>query len=106
MPREVEKGGRRCTDIPMYSARERLGRLLNPTLSGLERDVGALLQDYGKICLEELADLSPMERREVYGMLGLTVEAHPAGKLEATWLLNASPSKVRSRSPRLCGLCP
>ncbi len=75
-------------------------------LSDLERDVGALLQDYERTCAEELADLSPEERREVYGMLGLTVEAHPDGKLEATWLLNATLSKVRSRSRRPCGLCP
>jgi hypothetical protein len=75
-------------------------------LSDLERDVEALLQDYERICVEELADLSPEERREVYGMLGLTVEAYPDGKLEATWLLNATLSKVRSRSRRPCGLCP
>jgi hypothetical protein len=37
----------------------------------------------------------------VYKLLDLTVEAYPDGRLEAVWALNASASKVRSRSPQL-----
>jgi hypothetical protein len=34
----------------------------------------------------------------VYKLLDLTVEAYPDGRLEAAWALNASASKVKSRS--------
>jgi hypothetical protein len=34
----------------------------------------------------------------VYKLLDLTVEAYPDGRLEAAWALNASVSKVKSRS--------
>jgi site-specific DNA recombinase len=74
--------------------------------SALERDVEALLEDYEKVCAEELDYLSPGERREVYRLLDLTVKASPDGKLEATGVLNAHFSKVRPRSGPPCGLCP
>jgi chromosome segregation ATPase len=67
-------------------------------LSALERDAEHLLDAYEKTSVEALADLSSEERREVYRLLALTVEAHPDGRLEATWALNASLSNVRLRS--------
>jgi hypothetical protein len=75
-------------------------------LSALERDAEHLLEAYEKRCVEALEDLSPEERREVYKLLDLTVEAYPDGRLEAAWALNASVSKVKSRSRSPCGLCP
>jgi hypothetical protein len=74
-------------------------------LSALESDAEHLLEAYEKRCVEALADLSPEEKREVYKLLDLTVEAHPDGRLEAAWSLNASVSKTRGRSPRACVLC-
>jgi site-specific DNA recombinase len=74
-------------------------------LSALESDAEHLLEAYEKRAVEALADLSPEERREVYKQLDLTVEAHPDGRLEAAWALNASFSKVRGRSRRACVLC-
>jgi hypothetical protein len=47
-------------------------------LSALEGDAEHLLAAYEERCVEALADLSPEERREVYKLLDLTVEAHPA----------------------------
>jgi hypothetical protein len=63
--------------------------------SALERDAGALLEAYEARCVEALEELASEERREVYKLLDLTVEAHPDGRLEAAWALNASFSKVR-----------
>jgi hypothetical protein len=71
----------------------------------LESDAEHLLEAYEKRCVEALADLSPEERREVYKLLDLTVEAHPDGRLEAAWALNASVSKIRARSRRSYVLC-
>ena len=76
----------------------RLARERSERLSALERNAEHLLEDYEKRSVEALANLSPEERREVYRLLDLTVEAHPDGGLEATWALNASVSKVRPRS--------
>jgi hypothetical protein len=53
---------------------------------------------YEERCVEDLEGLSPEEKREVYKLLDLTVEAYPDGRLEAAWALNASVSKVRPRS--------
>src|SRR3712207_8733858 len=36
--------------------------------SALERAVEVLLEDYEKVCTEELDDLSPEEKREIYRM--------------------------------------
>jgi site-specific DNA recombinase len=83
----------------------RLASERSERLSALERDAEHLLEAYEKRCVEGLADLSPEERREVYKQLDLNVEAHPDGKLEAAWALNASFSKVRGRSRRACVLC-
>jgi hypothetical protein len=83
----------------------RLARERSERLSALERDAEHLLEAYEKWCVETLADLSPEERREVYKLLDLTVEAHPDGRLEAAWALNASFSKSRARSRRSCMLC-
>ena len=76
----------------------RIVRERSERLSTLERDAEHLLEAYDKKCIEALADLSPEERRDVYRLLDLTVEAHPDGRLEAAWALNASVSKVRGRS--------
>jgi hypothetical protein len=75
-------------------------------LSALEEDAEDLLEVYEERCVEALEDLSPEERPEVYKLLDLTVEAYPDGRLEAAWALNASVSKVKSRSRPPCGLCP
>ena len=83
----------------------RLASERSERLSALERDAERLLEAYEKKCVEALADLSPEEKREVYKLLELTVEAHPDGRLEATWALNASVSNVRGRSRRSCVLC-
>jgi site-specific DNA recombinase len=83
----------------------RLASERSERLSALERDAEHLLEAYEKRCLEALSDLSPEERREAYRLLDLTVEAHPDGRLEASWALNASISKVRGRSRRACVLC-
>ena len=72
----------------------RLSRERSERLSALEQDAEHHLEAYEKWCLEALADLSPEERREVYQLLDLTVEAHPDGRLEAAWALNAPISKV------------
>ena len=74
-------------------------------LSALESDAEHLLESYEQRCVEALTDLSSEERREVYKLLDLTVEAHPDGRLEAAWALNASASKIRGRSRRACVLC-
>jgi hypothetical protein len=83
----------------------RLARERSERRSALETDAAHLLEAYEKRCVEALADLSPEERREVYKLLDLTVEAHPDGRLEAAWVLNASVSKIRGRSRRSCALC-
>jgi site-specific DNA recombinase len=83
----------------------RLARERSERRSALETDAAHLLEAYEKRCVEALADLSPEERREVYKLLDLTVEAHPDGRLEAAWALNASVSKIRGRSRRSCALC-
>jgi hypothetical protein len=59
---------------------ERLRRGLQKmleNLSTLESDAEHFLEAHEKRCVEALADLSPEERREVYKLLDLTVEAHP-----------------------------
>lgn len=84
----------------------RLAHEHSERLSALERDAEHLLEAYEKRSVKALANLSPEERREVYRLLDLTVEAYPDGRLEATWALNASFSKFRPRSRRCCGRCP
>jgi hypothetical protein len=83
----------------------RLARERSERLSALEQDAEHHLEAYEKWCVEALAELSPEERREVYQLLDLTVEAHPDGRLEAAWALNAPFSKVTPPSRRACGLC-
>jgi site-specific DNA recombinase len=83
----------------------RLASERSERLSALERDAEALLEAYEKQCAQVLADLSPEDRREVYKLLDLTVEAHPDGRLEAVWALSASVSKLRGRSRRSCARC-
>lgn len=83
----------------------RLASERSERLSALEGDTEHLLEAYEQRCVEALTDLSPEERREVYKQLDLTVEAHPGGRFEAAWALNASVSKVRGQSPRACVLC-
>ncbi len=58
-------------------------------LSALERDAEYLLEAYEARCIEALEGLAPEEGREVYKLIDLTVEAHPDGRLEAAWALNA-----------------
>jgi hypothetical protein len=99
---------RRRLDLTQRQAAERELRLASERserLSALERDAEHLLAAYETSCVEALADLSPEERQEVYKLLELTVEAHPDGRFEATWALNASVSKIRGRSRRSCALC-
>jgi site-specific DNA recombinase len=83
----------------------RLASERSERLSALEGDAEHLLEAYEQRCVEALADISPEERREVYKQLDLTVEAHPDGRFEAAWALNASVSKVRGQSRRACVLC-
>ena len=83
----------------------RLASERSERLSALESDAEHLLEAYEKRCVEALVHLSPLLGREVYKLLDLTVEAHPDGRLEAVWALNASFSKVRGRSRRACVLC-
>jgi hypothetical protein len=68
---------REAAERELRRARERSERL-----SALERDAEDLLEVYEERCVETLEDLSPEERREVYKLLDLTVEAHPDGRLE------------------------
>jgi DNA repair exonuclease SbcCD ATPase subunit len=63
----------------------RLARERSERLSALERDAEDLLKAYEKTCIEALDELSPEEKREVYKLLDLTIEAHPDGSLEAAW---------------------
>src|SRR3712207_3991731 len=65
----------------------RLARERSERLSALERDVEDLLEAYEERCVEALEDLTSEERREVYRLLDLTVEAYPDGSLEAAWAL-------------------
>jgi hypothetical protein len=74
-------------------------------LSALESDAEHFLESYEQRCVEALTNLSSEERREVYKLLDLTVEAHPDGRLEAAWALNASVSKIRGQPRRACVLC-
>jgi site-specific DNA recombinase len=83
----------------------RLAHERSERLATLERDAEHLLKAYEKRCIKALADLSSEKRREIYKLLDLAVEAHPDGRLEATWALNASVSKVRGRFRRACVLC-
>jgi hypothetical protein len=76
----------------------RLASERSERLSSLERDAEDLLEAYEERSIEALEELSPEERRGVYKLLDLTVEAYPDGRLEAAWALNASVSKVRPRS--------
>ena len=46
-------------------------------LEALERDKDRLLESYAALAPEALANLDPEERRTVYSMLGLCVEALP-----------------------------
>jgi len=83
----------------------RLARERSERLSALKRDAEDLLEIYEERCVEALEELLPEERREVYKLLDLTVEAYPDGRLEAAWALNARISKVRHRSRPPYGLC-
>jgi site-specific DNA recombinase len=80
----------------------RLARERSERLSALEQDAEDLLEAYEERCVEALEELSPEERREVYRLLDLTVEAHPDGRLEAAWALNARISKTRPGSRSSC----
>jgi hypothetical protein len=51
------------------------------SLQTLERDKELLLESYAMRAPEALADLKPEERRTVYSMLGLRVEALPEKSL-------------------------
>jgi hypothetical protein len=84
----------------------KLARQCSERLSALKQDAKDLLEIYDKRCVEALENLSPEERREVYKRLDLSVEAYPDGRVEATWALDASIRRVKSRSPQLCGLYP
>lgn len=52
------------------------------SLEALERDKDRLLESYASLAPEALADLDPEERRTVYSMLGLRVEALPDKSLK------------------------
>jgi hypothetical protein len=84
----------------------KLARQRSERLSALKQDAEDLLEIYDKRCVEALEKFSPEERREVYKRLDLSVEAYPDGRVEATWALDASIRRVKSRSPQLCGLYP
>ena len=49
----------------------------NESLEAFERDKEQLLKSYATLAPEALATLKPEERRTVYSMLGLCVEALP-----------------------------
>ena len=95
-------------ELASEAAERELQRVLeySERLSALEEDDEDPLEVYKERRIEALEDLSPEERREMYKLLDLTVEAYPDGRLEAAWALNASVSKFRSRSRPPCGLCP
>jgi DNA-binding protein H-NS len=61
------------------TARRELAALArwNERLEAFERDKGRLLESYATLAPEALAALNPAERRTVYSMLGLCVEALP-----------------------------
>ncbi len=61
------------------TARRELAALASWTesLEGFERDKDKLLKSYATLAPEALAALDPEERRTVYSMLGLCVEALP-----------------------------
>ena len=95
-------------ELARETAERELQRVLeySERLSALEEDDEDPLEVYKERRIEALEDLSPEERREMYKLLDLTVEAYPDGRLEAAWALNASVSKFRFRSRPPCGLCP
>jgi Recombinase zinc beta ribbon domain len=53
-------------------------------VEALERDRGTLLKSYAGLVSEDLDDLSPEERHQIYKMLRLKVVTKPAGDLEIT----------------------
>lgn len=56
-------------------------------LAQLERDKDAILESYARMTPEALDNLTPEERRSVYHMLRLKVNANPDGSLEVTGVL-------------------
>ena len=54
------------------------------TLRALEADKDRLLESYTALAPEALDSLGPEERRTVYSMLGLCVEALPDGGLKVS----------------------
>jgi hypothetical protein len=108
MTREELRSKLDTLEVARETAEGELQRALEHSerLSALEKDADDLLEIYEQRCVEALEDLSPEERRQVYKLLDLTVEAYPDGRLEAVWALNASVSTVRSRSRPPCGLSP
>jgi hypothetical protein len=70
-------------------------------LEELERDRDALLESYAEMTPEGLDALTPVERRQVYGMLRLKVEVATDGTMEAQGIL--SEDWRPARSDGLCG---
>src|SRR5919107_6217553 len=57
-------------------------------LEKLEQDRDALLESYAQMAPEGLDNLTPQERRRVYGMLRLNVEVFADGRMEARGILS------------------
>jgi site-specific DNA recombinase len=57
-------------------------------LQQLERHRDALLESYAEMTPEALDNLTPEERRRVYGMLRLRIEVHADGRMEAQGILS------------------
>jgi hypothetical protein len=76
---------------------------LREEMAGLERDKQELLETYTRMAPEALASLTPEERHRLYGMLRLTVTAHPDGTLEAVGVLASdivSEAEISGRDAR------
>ena len=54
----------------------------------IERDRDALLESYAEMAPEALDNLTPEERRQVYGMLRLKVHVFADGRMEARGILS------------------
>jgi site-specific DNA recombinase len=64
----------------------------------LERDAEALLEHYAMLVPQDLDNLTPEERHNVYKMMQLKVSVRPGGTPEATWAFGGEPIVCRSET--------
>jgi hypothetical protein len=76
-------------------------------LEELERDRDALLESYAEMTPEALDNLTPEERRRVYGMLRLRVEVAADGTMVARGILSEKIRVLYENGRPVCeeGLC-